>query len=297
MTIPQKVALVASVRETHSLAAALSAVGLAKATWYYQQQRAGYADKYAPLRPVVEEVVRQHPAYGIRRVTAELRARYPQVVNHKVVARLLQLWELALLRSTHAPSPSPIQRTIAAAGERANLVASLTAIGLFEVVYTDFTELRYAGGERKAYLMPLLEHACKLVLGWAVGVTDNSDLALVAWEHAKRAFGTHGLAYRGLIVHHDQDGVYTGYAWTSQLLLNDGVRLSYALHGAKDNPEIEAFFSRFKSENQSLLLEAADLDQLRQVVDRQMGYYNTDRRHSSLGYLSPLAYLRQVQTQ
>jgi len=294
MTTPQKVALVASVIQTYSLAAALSAVELSKATWYYQQQRVGYADKYAPLRPVVEEVVRQHPEYGIRRVTAELHERYPAVVNHKVVARLLQVWELAMVRSTHTPSPSPIQRTIAAAGERANLVAQLTEIGLFEVVYTDFTELRYAGGEHKAYLMPLLEHACKLVLGWAVGPADNSDLALTAWKHAKQAFRTYGIAYRGMIVHHDQDGVYTGYAWTSQLLLKDGVRLSYALHGAKDNPEIESFFSRFKAENHSQLLEAADMAELCRVVASRMCYYNGERRHSSLEYLSPLAYMRKV---
>lgn len=293
MTTEQKVALVASVWEEYGLAAALAAVELPKATWYYQQ-RVGYPDKYAALRPVVEGVVRQHPEYGIRRVTAELHERYPQVVNHKVVARLLQLWDLALLRSTHAPPPSPIQRAIAVAGERANLVASLTEIGLFEVVYTDFTELRYAGGGQKAYLMPLLEHACKLVLGWAVGPADNSDLALTAWNHAKRAFGTYRMAYRGLIVHHDQDGVYTGYAWTSRLLLRDGVRLSYALHGAKDNPEIEAFFSRFKTENHSLLLEAAGLAELCRVVDSRMCYYNTERRHSSLDYLSPLAYMRKV---
>ncbi len=294
MTTSQKVALVASVTDKYSLAAALSAVELSKATWYYQHKRVGYAGKYAHLRPVVEEVVRQHPEYGIRRVTAELHERYPALVNHKVVARLLAQWDLALVRSTHTPSPSPIQRAIARAGERANLVASLSEIGPFEVVYTDFTEVRYAGGGHKAYLMPLLDHACKLVLGWAVGVADNSDLALTAWEHAKQAFRTYGIAHRGLIVHHDQDGVYTGYAWTSRLLLKEGVRLSYALHGAKDNPEVEAFFSRFKAENRSQLLEAADMAELCRVVAGRMDYYNSERRHSSLGYVSPLAYLREM---
>lgn len=37
-----------------------------------------------------------------------------------------------------------------------------------EVAYTDFTELVYAGGRRKAYLIPILDHASKVVLGWAV---------------------------------------------------------------------------------------------------------------------------------
>ena len=48
-----------------------------------------------------------------------------------------------------------------------------------------------------------------------------------------------------MIVHHDRDPVFTGHGWTGKLLLSDGVRLSYALGGAKDNPEMESFFPSF----------------------------------------------------
>ena len=65
-----------------------------------------------------------------------------------------------------------------------------------------------------------------------------------------------------MIVHRDQDAVYTSYARTSQLLLKDKVQLSYALEGAKDNPALEAFNSRFKAQGASLFLDAADLAQL-----------------------------------
>jgi len=44
-----------------------------------------------------------------------------------------------------------------------------------------------------------------------------------------------------MIIHHDQDSVYTGHRWTGQLVLEDQVRLSYTLNGAKDNPEIEQY--------------------------------------------------------
>jgi hypothetical protein len=49
---------------------------------------------------------------------------------------------------------------------------------------------------------------------------------------------------QGLIVHHDQDAVFTGYVWTARLLLKDHVRVSYALRGARDNTEMESFNSR-----------------------------------------------------
>jgi transposase InsO family protein len=295
MSLSEKVALVASVRAEYSLTAALSALEIPKATWYYHtQQKVPYEQKYAHLRPLLEQIAREHPAYGIPRITRELRDRYGQRVNHKVVQRLLQSWELALLRSTHVPEPSLVRQVIVAVGERANLVAQLEDIGLFEVAYTDFTELLYADGAAKAYLMSIIDHTSKFVYGWAVGEQANTELALQAWQRAKQTFRKYGISCEGMIVHHDQDAVYTGYAWTGQLLLKDKVQLSYALDGAKDNPAMESFNSRFKAEGESLFLDAADLAQLEQVVAQQMSYHNTQRRHSSLGYLSPLAYLKKV---
>jgi putative transposase len=115
-----------------------------------------------------------------------------------------------------------------------------------------------------------------------------------AWKQAKETFQQYGIPYSGMIVHHDRDPVFTGYGWTGRLLLSDGVKLSYALGGAKDNPEMESFFSRFKAEGHSLFLDAQDIDELKDVVDSQMHYYNTERRHSSIGYLSPMMYIRQM---
>jgi len=185
---------------------------------------------------------------------------------------------------------------IAVAGKRANLVAQMKQIGLFQVAYTDFTELVYANGAKKAYLMPIIAHRCKVAYGWAVGERADTSLALAAWNMAKRTFSEYDIPCHRMIMHHDQDSVYTGFAWTHQVLLVDGLRLSYALNGYKDNPEMESFNGRFKTENGSLFLEATCLPELQAIVQRQMDYYNQVRRHSSLGYLSPLRYMRQKQS-
>lgn len=298
MTTEEKVALVAGVWEERGLAPALAAVELPKSTWYYHKnEKVSYQEKYAHLRPMLEEIAQDHPAYGIPRITRELRETYDQLINHKVVQRLLKLWDFSLLRSTHPPQPSSVRQAIVAAGEGANLVAQQAEIGLFDVAYTDFTELKYADDTRKAYLMPIVGHTCKLAYGWAVARRADTSLALMAWERAKATFEAQEIPYRGMIVHHDQDSVYTSYAWTGQLLLQDDVRLSYTLHGAKDNPAMESFIGRFKTENHSLLLDAANLSELRKVVATQMDYYNTQRRHSSLNYVSPLTYIDRVRSQ
>lgn len=293
MSIAEKVALVNSVRDEYGLKLALAAVELAKSSWYYQQQKVSYAQKYEHLLPELEVIAQAHPEYGYRRTTVELNDRVEPAVNHKVVQRLHQRWELKLRRTVRPPKPSRLRQIITQAGDQANLVAQLTEIGLFEVVYTDFTELRYAAGQRKAYLMPIIGHASKLVCGWAVGRSTNTTLALTAWRQAKESLRQLQVDYTGLIVHHDRDAVYTSHAWLDQLLLKDKVRLSYALAGAKDNPAMEAFNGRFKGENQHLFWEAETLDDLQRVVAQRMTYYNTIRRHSTLGYLSPLAFIRQ----
>lgn len=297
MSTAEKVELVAAVWETYGLASALAAVALPKSSWYYHRgHKVVYEEKYAHLRPILGEIARKHPSYGIPRIVVELREIYAQVINHKVVQRLLPLWDLSLLRNVRRPKPSSIQKAIRVAGKRANLVAQPDQIGLFMVIYTDFTELVYADGARKAYLMPIISHACKMAFGWAVGRNANTTLALKAWHEAKVTFRRLSISFEGMIVHHDQDSVYTGYGWNSQLLLEDKARLSYALNGAKDNPEMESFNGRFKTENRSLFLDAQSVDELRNIVAQRMDYYNTERRHSSLDYVAPLLYIQQMRS-
>lgn len=295
MTTEQKVALVEAAWEEYGLARALAAVDLPKSVWYYHRnQKVSYADKYGYLLPDLDQIVRQHPAYGWPRVTVELRETYGHRVNHKVVQRLLNVWDLRLIRSTHRPRPSRIREVIQAAGDRANLVAHLSAIGLFQVLYTDFTELPFANGKRKAHLIAIIGHVSKMAYGWAVGRSTDTALALQAWEQAKATFRQLGVHYEGMIMHHDQGSAFISYEWTSQLLLEDKVRLSYALRGAKDNPEMESFNGHFKNEALSLFLDAQTLDELVAVVDERMRYHNTGRRHSSIGYLAPVAYIQRL---
>jgi len=55
---------------------------------------------------------------------------------------------------------------------------------------------------------------------------------------------------------------------------------------------VESVWSRFKRENESLLIEAESLDRLREVIDEQFRYYNQNRRHSGLDYQSPIDQLQ-----
>ena len=295
----EKVQLAQEAVGDYALPAVLSVLGLARSSWYYHQARSlgSYAEKYAHLRAPLEAIARRYPEYGYRRATVELREGYGERRNRKVIQRLNRLWDLPLLRGTRRPKPSGIRQAIAAAGERANLLLERKGVGAFEVLYADFTELVYADGRAKAEWIAVLDHHSKLVLGWAVGERAVTAVALESWKGAVGTLAQFGLSPAGRIVHHDQDPVFTSHVWTARLLLDDGCRLSYALRGAKDNPEMESFFGRFKTENRSLLLDAQSLPELRRVVRRRIAHYNRRRRHSSLGYRPPLEFVRTLLTE
>lgn len=295
MSTQQKVQLARSAVPEHGIRPVLSALELPRSTWYYHRQpRPSYAEKYAHLREPMEKIATELSEYGYRRTKTELAETYGEHPNHKVVQRLHGLWDLPLLRGTKAPKPSGIRQVITEAGDRANLVARLEEIGLFEVFYTDFTEIHYGAPGQKAFLIPLLGHESKLVAGWALGERAITTLALEAWDRASATLAEFSLTPTGRIIHHDQDPVFTSYAWTHRLLIKDHCRVSYALEGAKDNPFMESFFGRFKTENRSLLQDAETLEELRPIVAARIDHYNGRRRHSSIGNQAPLTYVRSL---
>jgi putative transposase len=291
MTTAEKVRLVAGAVKDYGLGPALTAVDLPRSTWFYQNRRLSYERRHADLAAVMLKVAEKSPEYGYRRMTTELGETLERPVNTKVVRRLAKSLGLTQLRKPSAPKKSAIRRTIDELGDRVNLVADLDEIGLYEVLYTDFTEIVYGGG--KAWLMAIIDHESKDAVGWALGRSSNVDLALLAWRRARRRLRHLGIALRGLIMHHDRDSVYTSERWVRSLLIEDGVRLSYSLNGAKGNTEMESWNGRFKLENADLFAEARTLNELEAVVRARIHYYTERRRHSTLGNIPPRTHVRR----
>ena len=97
------------------------------------------------MREPLLEIARLHPEYGYRRTTSELSERgYHQ--NRKVIQRLHRCWDLSIVRRIKKPGDNPVWTILQAAGSQVNLVAGLEHIGELEVLYTDFTEIRYQRG-------------------------------------------------------------------------------------------------------------------------------------------------------
>jgi len=269
----------------------LQALEIPRASWYYARKqkqataRRREGEDRGALR-LVEAVLAEHPEYGYRRVCQALRRR-GEVINPKRVQRLLREHGLALLRKARKPKPNALFAAVVLAGKRADLRSLLARgePGLFELLYTDFTLLAYAGG--RAWLVVILDHASRALVGWALGQSPSAAVALQAWERAKATVQRLTGHLPQAVVHHDQGGAFLSHEWVGKLLLEDRQKLSYTLLGAKGNPVVESFFGRLKSEAGDLFRQAKTWEELSRIVAQRLAYYHNARLHMGLAYRTP----------
>ena len=142
------------------------------------------------------------------------------------------------------------------------------------------------------YLAVVIDVWSRRVVGWSMGERMTADLVLSALNMA--------LTQRkpqDVIHHSDQGSQYTSLAF-GERCRQMGVRPSMGTVGdAYDNAMAESFFASLEAE----LIERHSFEskaQARMAVFTWIeGWYNPRRRHSGLGYLSPLNFERSQQTQ
>jgi putative transposase len=285
--------LVQEHRWEYGLNQCCEALALSKGTWHYRRQKESAVDEEEEvLKETLRSIIVDNPGYGYRRLKPELEARTGKRINHKRLRRLLNEANLGLTRHLPKHRPSEVQRILKDSVGQLDLVNG-RSWDVLEVLSTDFTELRYAGGTRKAWFMAMVDIVGKWAPGWAVGPRRNRDLAHKCWQRTVQSLEAFNAEMKHMIVHQDQDAVYTSYDWLRTLLIDAQAKVSYSEAGAKDNPWVESLWGRLKTEIGSLITEAETLEELRLVMDSHMNYYNSQRRHSSINYQAPLSYLAQ----
>ncbi len=96
----------------------------------------------------------------------------------------------------------------------------------------------------------------------------------------------------GVIFHSDRGSEYMGAPFCVQVA-QLGLLQSASVRGPGDNAHAESFFHSLKAELTRGVSFATER-LLRRQLDDYMRYYNTIRLHSSLNYLSPLAFERRA---
>lgn len=221
-------------------------------------------------------------AYGSPRVHAELRFAMDLRVGRKRVARLMRVV------GRRGISHRPKRRGRPAAAVHEDLVKRQFAADAPNVLWcTDITEHPTRTG--KVYCCAVLDVFSRVVVGWSIADHMRSDLVVDAlqmatWRRRPEA---------GTIVHSDRGSQYTSWVFGHRLRSAGLLGSMGKVASSVDNCMIESFWSTMQRE----LLDTRTWDSPDElgaaIFEWIEAWYNPRRRHSSIGYLSPLDYEKQ----
>ena len=222
--------------------------------------------------------------YGSPRVHRELTSGGEQI-SRKRVSRLMREAGLVGRRKRQVRRVEASLSTEPLPGNELNRqfkVESLNAVWLGDITY-----LRTVEGW--LYLAAILDLGSRRIVGWSMSAEPSAELTVSALRMAvqQRQPGP------GLLHHSDRGCQYTAASY-QKALAQYGMKVSLSRRGnCWDNAPMESFFSSLKEELGDTF---SSRDQARGAIFEYIEvFYNRQRRHSSLGYLSPAEYEQQFE--
>jgi putative transposase len=219
--------------------------------------------------------------YGSPRVHRELRARGRRV-GRKRVERLMRREGIVALkkrrfrRTTDSNHPHPIAPNVL---ER-DFATELPNIAWVTDVTYVWTQ------EGWLYLAAILDLFSRRVVGWAVSANNDRALAMDALNGAASA----RMPSAGFIHHSDRGSVYASGDYGDALNKLGAVKSMSRKGDCWDNAVAESFFATIKGEmidHADYRTRAAAIGAIADYID---GFYNPCRRHSAIGYVSPIEF-------
>jgi putative transposase len=235
---------------------------------------------------LTEKIKQIHDAsrgvYGVPRIHAELRLEHNIRVGRKRVARLMKAagisgvrprkrWKTTIRIPGVTPATDLVNRDFKASGPNVLWVA-------------DITYLRT--GEGWLYLAAVQDTYSRAIVGWSMATHMRATLVVDALRMAlaRRRPGP------GLIHHSDQGSQYVSLAF-GRAARDAGIAVSMGSRGdAYDNAVAETFFATLKKELVNRRTWPNRLELQSAVFEYVEAFYNRQRRHSTLGMLSPANY-------
>ena len=245
------------------------------------------------LIPRISAVFWRHRRrYGARRIAVEL-ASEGIACGVARVARLLKTQGFrAIQPKSYTPRTTQSRHRL---GYNQNLLVGRTAPSRVNEVWVgDITYIplmRRHGSGRFGYLALLMDLWSRRIVGWEYGSSLDEDLVLGALRRAIPARQPRP----GLIHHTDRGGQYAGQRYR-EVLRRAGMQQSMsAAENCYDNAFMESCFGTLKTELE-LVEYGGDPEAVREISE-YIRYYNVERRHSSLGYVSPVEFESQLAVQ
>lgn len=235
----------------------------------------------------IESIFRKsRGTYGSPRIHEDLKqAGYR--VGRKRVARMMRFRALyGRTRRRFRPVSPDLAET-----KRIDLVKRKFTRAVPNAVWlTDITSLWTREGW--LFVVAFLDLFSRRIVGWRAGDSPDATMCIGALEDAVRLRQPN----RGFVVHSDQGSQYTSDRFQSAVYSRGGVSSMSRPGNCWDNAPMESFWSSMKTEMGHRI--PATLEEGKQkVFDYIDAFYNSQRRHSSIQYLSPINFERQHKSQ
>lgn len=271
------------------IAAMARMLGVSKAGYYAWVDRQPSARRLADaalLKRIRTVHLGSHETYGAPRVHADLREQGDRH-SRKRIARLMR--RAGLVGASHRRGgPVTTQRDREARSAPDLVDRNFAATAPNRLWVADITYVPTAAGF--LYLAVVLDAFSRRIVGWAMTNHLRSELVLDALEMAITQRGP-----RDVIHHSDQGSQYTSLAFGSRCQ-EAGVRPSMGSVGdAYDNAMAESFFSTLECELLARRRFRSQAEARMACFSYIEGFYNPMRRHSALGYRSPVVYEHETQ--
>lgn len=270
-------------RAAHPIATMCRVLGVSPSGYYAWRQRplSRRARADVKLSAEIQAIHREsRGTYGVPRIHAELAERGIHI-GRKRVGRLMRdtglhgvsrrkSYRTTLRDEAARPAPDLVERQFTATGPDQLWVADITYVST------------WAGF---LFLAVVVDAWSRRVVGWAMETHLRTELVLAALDMAVTQRRP-----QDVIHHSDQGCQYTSVAFGKRCR-KAGVRPSMGSVGdAYDNALCESFFATLECELLDRQRFRTQVEARLAIFDFIEGWYNPRRRHSSLDYLSPIAY-------
>lgn len=231
------------------------------------------------LTPLIRILFRKHRRrYGARRIADELH-EMGHVCSPRKVSKVLKTQGLrAIQPKSFVPKTTDSRHRL---GYSPNLLLDTAEpTDINQVWVGDITYIPLQGGTF-CYLASLMGLFSRRIIGWELKDDMTESLVLAALRSAVKERQPQA----GLIHHSDRGGQYAGNDYRAVLRRADIRQSMSRADNCYDNSFMESFIGTFKTELE--MTEYEDSHQARREAAEYIRYYNFERKHSALEYLSP----------
>ena len=231
------------------------------------------------LADKVYQLILQHPTYGYRRIWAMLRFGLNIRVNSKKIYRIMKLRGWLVHQRRVTPRPRARGRKSVTRASNARWAIDMTHV--------------YCGKDGWAHLVAVIDCHDREVIGWEFALRGRSKEAERALEAACiRRFGTLKVKRNGPVLRSDNGLVFLSRRFRSACKFYGLKQEFITPYTPEQNGVIERFFKSLKEEC-VWQRRFESFGEARKIIGRWIEWYNRERPHQALGYLSPSQYRAQ----